>query len=91
MGSDEKFIHQRKINLQGISLQDKGPQVRWDQTAAQCSIILFHIILVSMISDEISVWSKNYDDPVHPYRVIVMQIKLIKILISALFRIFEVQ
>ena len=37
--SSVPLSHWRKITLQRISLQDKGPQVRWDQMAAQSSII----------------------------------------------------
>ena len=47
--------HWRKITLKRISLEDKGPQGGWDQTAAQSSIIFSHIILISMTDNKISV------------------------------------
>ena len=40
---------------QRISLEDKGPQGGWDQTAAQSSVIFSHIILISMTANKISV------------------------------------
>ena len=51
----------RKITLQRIPPQDYGPQVRWHQTAAAQSSIIFPpiilkiVFIVLQISDEISV------------------------------------
>ena len=46
-----------KITLQRISLQDKGTQVRWDQTAAQSSIIFFPIIFIGINDREMMKFS----------------------------------